>query len=393
MLAWQGAQAAPSPSHDHPSHNVRKQCVVPPVSGDASQHIISTFERCNSHADIIFKKSKTYNVDKPMNITGLNDVHISIQGEILFSDNMAYWQENVFLLDFQSAGTWWILSGKDITVDGGGSVNGNAQVWWNAQDPRPVTMTFDNVQGLQVSDITITQAPFWHFFVRDTTNAVFENINISSVSNSTKYFPHNSDGWDLYRSDQVIIRNSKIVNSDDCVSFKANSTNVLVENLDCSGSHGLSVGSLGQYARDGQIDVVTGIKVKNVTCSECQNGARIKAWAGGAGLVSNITFEQMTVTDAENPIVITTHYCDGNQMDYCNGDDSRSLTIKDITFKDISGSVDPDAGKPIISLNCSTNTPCSDITLTNIDVKAANNTPSNVCVNVDGSDKMPLCSA
>lgn len=126
----------------------------------------------------------------------------------------------------------------------------------------------------------------------------------------------------MYRSDQVVIRNSKIVNSDDCVSFKANATNVVVENLDCSGSHGISVGSLGQYARDGQIDVVTGIKVKNVTCSECQNGARysptlkykqstntwyrIKAWAGGAGLVSDVTFEQMTVTDAENPIVITT---------------------------------------------------------------------------------------
>lgn len=36
----------------------------------------------------------------------------------------------------------------------------------------------------------------------------------------------------------MIIRDSVIINGDDCVSFKPNSSNILVENLYCDGSHG-----------------------------------------------------------------------------------------------------------------------------------------------------------
>jgi hypothetical protein len=54
-------------------------------------------------------------------------------------------------------------------------------------------------------------------------------------------------GWDIYRSDDVTITNSQITNQDDCVSFKPNSTNVLVQNLICNGSHGISVGFILCY--------------------------------------------------------------------------------------------------------------------------------------------------
>lgn len=49
----------------------------------------------------------------------------------------------------------------------------------------------------------------------------------------------------------------------DCVSFKPNSTNILVQNLWCNGSHGISVGSLGQYK--GEYDIVQNIYVYNIS--------------------------------------------------------------------------------------------------------------------------------
>lgn len=49
----------------------------------------------------------------------------------------------------------------------------------------------------------------------------------------------------------------------DCVSFKPNSTEILVQNLHCNGSHGISVGSLGQYK--GEIDIVENVLVFNVS--------------------------------------------------------------------------------------------------------------------------------
>ncbi|CDS12141.1 hypothetical protein LRAMOSA04336 [Lichtheimia ramosa] len=385
MVAASSVLAYPS------SH--QRTCMIPPARGDASDNIINTFKKCNKNSRVVFNKNHDYYVEKPMNITGLDNVHISIQGNVTFSDkDMTWWQENMFLLDFQSAGTWWIISGKDIHVDGGGTVNGQGQVWWDAvaKDPRPVTMVFDKVDNLHVSDINIIQAPFWHVFARDINHGMFTDLYIHSKSNSSAK-TRNSDFIDLYRSTDVVVKDSVIVNSDDCVSFKPNATNIVVKNLDCTGSHGLSVGSLGQYAKDGEIDVVRDILVQDITCKDCQNGARIKTWPGGKGLVQNITFDHMEVTNAENPIVITTHYCDNNQMDYCNGSDDESLSIQDVTFNDIYGSVSGEKSNPIINMNCSINSPCSDIILTDINIKAADNTPENVCDHVTNAEEIPYC--
>ena len=49
----------------------------------------------------------------------------------------------------------------------------------------------------------------------------------------------------------------------DCVSFKPNSTEILVQNLYCNGSHGISVGSLGQYI--GEVDIVKNVLVYNIS--------------------------------------------------------------------------------------------------------------------------------
>lgn len=70
----------------------------------------------------------------------------------------------------------------------------------------------------------------------------------------------------------------------DCVSFKPNSTNVLVQNIDCNGSHGISVGSLGQYP--GEYDIVENIYVYNTSLSNASDGARIKVWPNAASALS-----------------------------------------------------------------------------------------------------------
>ncbi len=62
------------------------------------------------------------------------------------------------------------------------------------------------------------------------------------------------------------------------IAFKPNSTNIVVANMLCNGSHGVSVGSLGQYA--GETDIVANVSVTNVTMLNAQNGARIKVFGG-----------------------------------------------------------------------------------------------------------------
>lgn len=95
-------------------------------------------------------------------------------------------------------------------------------------------------------------------FVANSTDVAFDAIDISGYSQS-KNVAKNTDGWDLYRTSNAVIQNSVINNGDDCVSFKPNATEMLVQNLHCNGSHGISVGSLGQYV--GEVDIVENVYV------------------------------------------------------------------------------------------------------------------------------------
>ena len=141
------------------------------------------------------------------------------------------------------------------------------------------------------------------------------------------------DGWDLYRSDSIIIQNSVVSNDDDCVSFKPNSTNIVVQNMHCTNSHGISVGSLGQYV--GEVDlagmypchhlslhtpfpcsrdisllrrqvadfITENLYIYNATMTTGGDAARIKVYGGnipannsttsggGTGLVRNVTYD------------------------------------------------------------------------------------------------------
>ena len=55
--------------------------------------------------------------------------------------------------------------------------------------------------------------------VNEGENVTYRNITISAVSTS-KNAAKNTDGWDVYRSNNVVIADSNINNGDDCVSFK-----------------------------------------------------------------------------------------------------------------------------------------------------------------------------
>jgi polygalacturonase len=55
---------------------------------------------------------------------------------------------------------------------------------------------------------------------------------------------HNSDGFNVGNSVNLVLRNSKVWNQDDCVVV-SDSSNVTVSNMFCSGSHGLSIAGGG----------------------------------------------------------------------------------------------------------------------------------------------------
>jgi galacturan 1,4-alpha-galacturonidase len=175
-----------------------------------------------------------------------------------------------------------------VNVYGGGMLDGNGQVWYDlyAKDIyifRPILFGITGLKSGSVSNLVLRYSPQYYNWVANSSSLTFDNINISGASQS-KNPAKNTDGWDTYRSSNIVIQNSAINNGDDCVSFKPNSTEILVQNLRCNGSHGISVGSLGQYK--GETDIVENIFVTNITMSNASDGARIKVWPGAPAALS-----------------------------------------------------------------------------------------------------------
>lgn len=85
---------------------------------------------------------------------------------------------------------------------------------------------------------------------------------------------------------------------------------MLVQNLDCTGSHGISVGSLGQY--QDEVDIVENLYIRNITLRNGSDAARIKVWpgvapgtvgseaGGGVGRVRNIKYESIRSLNNES---------------------------------------------------------------------------------------------
>lgn len=141
----------------------------------------------------------------------------------------------------------------------------------------------------------IVKAPRSHFSVNGCKNVVFEQININTVSDDEELDAHNTDAFDVSQSQDIVIQDSTIVNGDDCIAvnrgmifaivnewletelstylYHLDVTNLTVSNLDCTGSHGFSVGSLGKKG-DAQTETVKDLKFISNKCHNCQNGVR-----------------------------------------------------------------------------------------------------------------------
>ncbi|KAH0369259.1 PGX, glycoside hydrolase family 28 protein, partial [Aureobasidium melanogenum] len=366
---------------------------------DDSNYILSAINKCNNGGHVIFSEGQKYVIGTALNLTNLNHIDLDIQGYVQFTNDTDYWQANAFKQVFQNATTFFQLGGNDVNVYGGGFLDGNGQVWYdlyaqNIYILRPVLFGVVGLHNSTIQDLNLRYSPQYYNWVANSTNVLFSNISISGYSQS-KNVAKNTDGWDTYRSDNIVIQNSVINNGDDCVSFKPNSTNMLVQNLQCNGSHGISVGSLGQYPTE--TDIVENVLVYNISMSNASDGARIKVWpgspaalsgdlqgGGGKGRVNNITYDTMNISNVDYAIEVTQCYGQKN-LTACNEFPSE-LTISNIVMKNIHGTTSSKYSPISGYVVCSSPSVCTNIQLSDINVSSPNGTVNEFsCGDVDQS--------
>ncbi|KAI9728816.1 MAG: hypothetical protein M1834_007202 [Cirrosporium novae-zelandiae] len=362
---------------------------------DVSAEFLNGIKVANNGGTLVLKQNDTYIIGKKLELSGLNDIEVNLEGEIKFTDDIDYWQSNNFAYSFQNSITFWVWSGDNIKIYGEGTLNGNGQEWYNGfagneildSDNtylRPILFTVANSTNVTVEGIHFLNSPVWNTFLYQVNNIAFDNVHVLAYSTNASADPKNTDGFDSLRVDGLSITNSDINIGDDCISPKPNTTNIFIQNVWCNGTHGVSMGSIGQYS--GQYDIIENAYIQNVTLLNGQNGARLKSWAGadvGYGIINNITYKDIYVSNTDNPILIDSCYFDINATE-CAAYPSQ-VNVTNILFQNITGTSSGKNGDIVAYINCSPSGLCANISFVDVDLTAPGyNDTEVICNGVTG---------
>jgi hypothetical protein len=177
---------------------------------------------------------------------------------------------------------------------------------------------------------------------------------------------------------------------DDCISIQTGCSDINIHNVNCGPGHGISIGGLGRYNSKA---CVSNITVRDVNMFKTMTGVRIKTWQvnhntttkhkqgplcnyayiddickntglsmqGGSGLVQGIRFSNIQMLEVQTPIMIDQFYCDKTA---CSNQTS-AVAVSGVQYENIRGTF---TIKPA-HFACSDSSPCSEITLTGIQLR------------------------
>ncbi|KAL1215610.1 putative polygalacturonase [Cardamine amara subsp. amara] len=265
-----------------------------------------------------------------------------------------------------------------LMVAGSGKINGRGSSFWEQQlkaSQRPTALHIINCNNLRINGITSIDSPRNHISIKSCNTVAISNINLFAPEKSP-----NTDGIDISDSTNINIFDSTIQTGDDCIEIGSGTVNINITKINCGPGHGISVGSLGA---DGTSSVVSDVQVTNCTFTQTVNGARIKTFPGGQGYARNISFENITLINTRNSIIIDQQYIDTGKP--INKDSA--VAISNIRYVGFSGITSNDDA---IMLKCSEITHCKDIVMDGINVTTeAGGKPKVDCEYVDGESNDP----
>ncbi|KAG9315531.1 glycoside hydrolase family 28 protein [Chiua virens] len=285
---------------------------------------------------------------------------------------------NIFLYDHCQHAVW----------KGTGAIHGNGHLWrpnnnLGAYPSRPRLLRFENCNNVDVSGVTLYNAPMFHLVIIGNDNVVHDMKIVADHIGET-------DGIDISGNNNYV-HDVSVENGDECVTVKAPTDGFLAENIQCFYSAGNNIGSFGKGA--------TGVSVqnvyyRNVTHYGGDGGIILKVENIGlvsSGVVQNATYEDFKFTNVAHPIQITDFWCPHETCPNVTGD----LVWKDITFRRITGTGDRNTKRPVVEVKCITGYQCAGIVFEDVELTKEGGVTliveiSNACG--DGLSELDACN-
>ncbi|HEY3762923.1 MAG TPA: glycosyl hydrolase family 28 protein [Verrucomicrobiae bacterium] len=187
----------------------------------------------------------------------------------------------------------------DVEISGPGAIDGQGTPWWQyPSEGRAVMIGPSSCNRLLIQNITLSNSPMFHIAIGGgrSANTTVQNVTISAPSSSP-----NTDACDVAGTN-ILIQNNHISEGDDDFTCGGGTSDVLITNNTYGTGHGISIGS---YTDSGG---VSNILVINCTMNGAVNGIRLKSDNNRGGVVQNIEYCNIGLTNVNFPIQAYAYY-------------------------------------------------------------------------------------
>ncbi|KAJ3545092.1 hypothetical protein NM208_g2685 [Fusarium decemcellulare] len=229
------------------------------------------------------------------------------------------------------------FTGNNLLIEGasGHSIDCQGQRWWdtkgsNGGKKKPKFFSAHSLKNSNIKSLNVLNTPVQAFSINGVTKLGVYDVHIDNSLGDTKG-GHNTDAFDVGSSNGVYISGAVVKNQDDCLAINSG-TDITFTGGNCSGGHGLSIGSVGGRSDN----VVKTVRILNSVIANSDNGVRIKTVYGATGSVSDVKYDSITLQNiAKYGIVIEQDYENGSPT----GTPTSGVPITDVTINKVTGTV------------------------------------------------------
>jgi len=263
---------------------------------------------------------------------------------------------------------------EDITINGGGIIDGRGESWWENRGPgstRPKLIVFDHCKHILMENVTVQNSPMWQIVPYYSEDLTFRNMKVLAPEPEG----HNTDGIDPFSSKHILIDHVTIDTGDDNVAIKSGqpgspgpddpTTDITITDCIFLKGHGLSVGSEVSGG-------VTHLRVERVTFKGTTQGIRVKSGRDRGNDIGDFIYKDITMEDVGTAIQITDYYTAGGSKEGAAAVSPAPVTrltphIHDITIENLKVS----GAKVAMDIEGLPEAPIQGLHLKNVEINSA----------------------
>jgi polygalacturonase len=200
----------------------------------------------------------------------------------------------------------------DIAISGSGAIDGQGIPWWPfARTPgarRPRMIALSSCNRLLIEKVTLSNSPMFHIAISGrSADVTVRGVIIRANPSTGPINPgHNTDACDV-SGKNILIQDCDISVGDDDFTCGGGTSDVLITNCTYGYGHGVSIGSP-------TFGGVSNITVVNCTFNNTEQGIRIKSDRDRGGVVQNLAYLNLRMTNVGFPILIYGSYMNTNRI-------------------------------------------------------------------------------